>query len=242
MLLPPLIRATFFRRDNRFLVSAFLEDHAVSAHLADPGRLKELLRPGAALWLAQAEAGQGRKTSYDVWLVEHEGVLVCVNSRAPNQLLEEALRAGFLAGEGWNLRREVRLGESRIDFCLERPGSRYWVEAKSVNLVRDGLALFPDAPTLRGRKHMLALAEAAARGEGAAVAFVVQREDAQAFAPNCEVDPAFAEALLEAERRGVQLRAISSQVMLNEICLVREIPVCLGAVGQGRFGRPDPSR
>ncbi|MFH1929829.1 MAG: DNA/RNA nuclease SfsA [Chloroflexota bacterium] len=150
-----LLEATFVARDNRFRATVELNGEYVWAHLANSGRLTELLTPGRRLFLRPATA-QGRRTAYDLVLVDLDGVLVSVDARVPNSLVEEALREGNLASfDGYEtIRREVRWGGSRLDFVLEDQSRRCLIEAKSVTLVKRGVALFPDAPTIRGRRHV----------------------------------------------------------------------------------------
>jgi sugar fermentation stimulation protein A len=122
-------------------------------------------------------------------------------------------------------KREVRLGESRLDFRLSGPAGVEWVEVKSVTLVEDGIARFPDAPTLRGARHVRELAAAARGGGKAAVVFVIQRSDAQGFVPHDEADAAFGVALREAAGAGVGVYAWTCEVSLREIAIARQIPV-----------------
>ena len=148
---PDLQRASFVRRDNRFLVTAILDGREVKAHLANSGRVRELLVPGAALYLALA-AAPGRKTAFDVQLVESAGVLVSADARLPPHLLAERVLASPPDGlDGYDqVSIEVKLGESRIDLRLSAGAEKLYVETKSVTLVTDGVGLFPDAPTARG--------------------------------------------------------------------------------------------
>lgn len=206
--------ATFLTRLNRFVVRARLRDgESVTAHLADPGRLKELLLPGAELRLRPAPTGSERTTRFSVALVRAPApsrVWVSVEAAMANRLAAEILAAGRVrgAGRGHTLKPESRHGRSRFDFLLEKPGlRRLWVEVKSVTFVENGIARFPDAPTVRGRRHVLELAGIARRGERAMVLFIVQRADARLVTPYTSIDPAFAAALGEARRDSVLLRA-----------------------------------
>jgi len=188
-------------------------DGVVSAHLADPGRLRELLVPGAELRLLPAASGTERATRFTVVLVRSSArpfAWVGVETARANRLAERLLAAGAIAGVpvGSRVRREVAYGRSRFDFLLERPGRRsVLVEVKSVTLVVDGVGRFPDAPTARGARHLRELARAGRRDQRAAVLFVVQRHDARAVAPHPAIDPGFARALAAAARAGVVLRA-----------------------------------
>jgi len=198
----------------------------VWAYLPNSGRLEELLKPRQQVFLRRAST-PGRKTAYDLLLVDLEGVLVSADARLPNLLVEEALREGTLPPfEGYAaIRREVEYGESRLDFALEGKGQRCLIEVKSVTLVRRGVALFPDAPTLRGRRHVEELRQAVAQGERAAIIFVVQRKDADAFAPNDGADRAFGSALRCAVEEGVEVYAYACRVSWHEVRLDRPLKV-----------------
>lgn len=227
MRLPPLIPARFLRRENRFRVTVEREGAPVAAHLPNSGRLTELLTPGRVCWLAD-RAAPHRKTDFDLTLVEYAGVLVSVDARLPNRLFAEAFDAGALApfAAYTDLAREVRRGGSRLDFRLSGGGAALcWVEVKSVTLVEDGLARFPDAPTARGARHVEELARIAAGGERAAVVFVVQRSDARRFAPHDDADPAFGRALRDAAARGVAVRAWTCTVTRERVEIDQAIPV-----------------
>ena len=228
-----LIPATFVKRDNRFRVTVQVEGHLVWAHLPNSGRLRELLVPGQRVLLAPAQA-PGRLTSYDLLMVDLDGTLVSIDARLPSRLLYEALRANRLeefAGYA-EVRREVTYGQSRLDLALEGgpDGERCFIEAKSVTLVEDGVALFPDAPTQRGRRHLGELARARAEGQRAAVVFVVQRDDATSFSPHDEADPAFGRALREAAQAGVEVYAYKCRVSEEEVALDAPLPVAILAI------------
>ena len=167
-----------------------------------------------------------RRTPYDLLLVHHQGRLVGVDARLPPALLCEAICSGHLAPFSFveRVQREVRLGTSRIDLLLTGPQGRCYVEAKSVNLVEKGIALFPDAPTARGVRHLLEIAGAAAAGVRAAVVFVIQRDDAAGLRPHVEADPLFAETLRGAAS-SVQVLAYRCHVSRAEVILAERVPV-----------------
>ena len=221
-----LVEARFIRRVNRFLAVVELNGREESVHVANSGRLRELFLPGASLWLKSA-AGPGRKTSYDLALVEAAGTLVSADARLPNALVAEAAAAGTLDGIGAPsaIVRESTFGESRFDLMLEHENGRQYVEVKSVTLVETGVGLFPDSPTLRGAKHLNTLAEAVRSGNRAAVVFVVQRPDANAVATNDPADPVLAEAFRRAVASGVDPLAYRCQVSIEEISLDRQLPI-----------------
>lgn len=237
-----LVAARFVRRDNRFRVTVEMEGRLTAAHLPNSGRLGELLTPGRLVWLRPA-SNPNRRTRYDMLLVEHAGTLVSVDARLPNPLVHEALLAGRLPPFAAYpiIHREVRRGESRLDFLLEGEDRRCWVETKSVTLVEDGLALFPDAPTVRGRRHLAALRETLADGDRAVVLFVVQRADAVAFAPHPTADPAFAAALREAQAAGVEVYACGCRVSHVGIWLDKLLPCSLSDDPDVRKSSPLPA-
>ncbi|MDK2784958.1 MAG: sugar fermentation stimulation protein [Bacillota bacterium] len=228
-LLPPLIKGRFIARPNRFLALVELAGQEERAHVADPGRLKELLVPGAGVYVAPAER-PGRRTAYDLRLVEGPAGLVAVDSRVPNRLVGRALAAGIwpeFAGYAC-LKEEPHAGGGRFDFLLtggRRPDC--YIEVKGCTLVADGTALFPDAPTARGARHVRELAALAQSGRRAAVVFVIQRADATAFRPHAALDPLFTAELREAAAKGVEVRAFRCRVSTAAIALDREVPICL---------------
>lgn len=208
-----LVRARFIARPNRFLLRCSLDRPpdfpVVEVHLADSGRLGELLVPGRLIWL-QPEKGTERKTRWTAVFCERpDGKgLVSVNSTLPNRLVGKALGAGALAElAGWSLvRPEYTLGNSRWDFLLEKEGRKLLLEVKGVTLVRDGIAYFPDAITARGAKHLNELARLAREGEWETAAlFLLQRDDAELIRAAREIDPHFSAALAGAQRAGVRI-------------------------------------
>ncbi len=218
--LPSTVVGRFVRRENRFRVTVEVGGNVESAHLPNSGRLSELLTPGRRCYLVPRPS-PSRRTPYDLLLVVYRGVLVSVDARLPNPLFAEAVAKGWLtafAGAA-HIEREVRYGRSRMDFRLDGPGGVCWVETKSVTLVERGVALFPDAPTARGRRHLEELIALVREGQRAAVVFVVQRPDATAFAPNARADPAFAHALAEAAALGVEVYAHRCRVTREAISI-----------------------
>jgi sugar fermentation stimulation protein A len=223
------VEGRFLTRDNRFRVTAQVGGREVWAHLPNSGRLGELLVPGRRAILVERLAA-GRKTGYDLSLIEYEGRWVSVDARLPNDLVGEALVAGRiepLAGYT-TIRREVTHGRSRFDFSLESPERLpCLVEVKSITLVVDGLGCFPDAVTLRGRRHVTELAQAVGSGYRAAVLFCVQRGDAVGVRPHGESDPEFARALRHAVAQGVEVFAYACRVEPGKVALSHRLPVHL---------------
>lgn len=227
-----LQEAVFVERPNRFLVRCrpLGQDEPVDAHLADPGRLRELLIPGVRIWLLPA-SGAKRKTRWTALLVESPDRrgLISVDTRIPNRLIGHALAQSAIEEfEEWELRRaEATLGRSRIDFLLGREdGRQLALEVKSVTLVEGGVGLFPDAVTARGARHARELAHLAQQdGWSAAILFVIQREDVRRFRAARELDPVFADALDEARARGVRIVARRCRIGLDRVTLGGTVPV-----------------
>ena len=227
-----LVEGLFLERLNRFAALVEVAGEAVMCHVANSGRMRELLVPGYRVLLKPC-TGEHRKTQFDLALVElGSGLgssLSSADARLPNALVAEALEMGCLPQfqEYPQVRREVTFGESRLDLLLEGRAGRCYIETKSVTLVVDGVGLFPDAPTIRGAKHMGSLAQAVAAGHRAAAIFVVQRDDVSAFATNDEADPAFGTAFREALAAGVEAFAYSCRVSERAICLSYPLPIQL---------------
>jgi sugar fermentation stimulation protein A len=204
--------AQFVRRLNRFVAQVRLEDgKLVQAHLANTGRMSELLVNGAACLIRPA-GGTSRKTAWDLLFIDHQGRWVCLAAVMANDLvagwLERGLIDAFGRVTGW--RREVKRGSSRFDFALDTEAGLRLVEVKSVNLVVAGRANFPDAPTVRGLHHVQQLTEIAASGGLAGVVFVTMGQDVEGLSFNKDSDPAFAQAMLQARQAGVVIAAYAA--------------------------------
>ncbi len=222
-----LVEATFLDRPNRFLVRAVLDGTIVEAHLADRGRLAETLVPHARLVLARA-SGATRKTQFQAVAAWRSGALASVDTQLPNRLVEAALRARALPpfARYDRVRPEAKRGASRFDFEVSNAAlERCTIEVKSVGLEIDGIGLFPDAPTTRGRRHLDELAALARGGEPAAVVFVVPSARARAMRVHTAIDPDFAEGLVTAAAAGVTILAYACPLTLAGIELGPRIPV-----------------
>ncbi len=233
--------ATFLERPNRYRIVAQLHENnqIINAHCPDPGRLRELLIPGVTVHVSPA-SHRARKTAYDLRFVEHpeHGQLVSLDTRQPNQIFQEGLEIGFFPPFlGYQtMQREVTLPHlpehrgvhSRIDYRLiDAAGQPCWIEIKSASLVEDRCARFPDAPTERGRRHLLELTELTQSGTRTAIVFIVQRPDADRLRPKWESDPAFGHALVAAHAAGVEIYAYTCILTLHAVTLKQAIPVDL---------------
>ena len=208
---PNMVQGRFLARPNRFVAHVELNGKMEICHVKNTGRCRELLRPGAAVW-CQHHDDPLRKTAWSLITVQKGNRLVNMDSQVPNRAAREYLERGGLGFVPEFVKPEQTFGQSRFDLYYEAGDRKGFVEVKGVTLEEDGVARFPDAPTERGCKHLRELQAAAAQGYEAWVLFVIQMPDIRWFEPNDPRDPAFGEALRQAARNGVQVRAVSCQV------------------------------
>ena len=219
-------RGKFVDRPNRFIAHVETEEGVQTVHVKNTGRCRELLLPGATVYLERG-AGEKRKTAYDLIAVEKGSRLINMDSQAPNRVFEEwVLAGGFLPGIR-AVQREYFFGESRLDFCLQTESGRHFVEIKGVTLEENGVVRFPDAPTERGIKHLRELQRAVKEGDAASVVFVIQMADVSRFEPNDATHPAFGEALREAAACGVGVYAFDCDVAPDRLSIRNPVPVSL---------------
>ena len=227
--------ARFVSRPNRFVARVELDGGVETVHVKNTGRCRELLVPGARVWLSRGQ-NPGRKTAWDLVAVEKETprgpLLINLDSQAPNAVFGEYARAGLFLPETEAVRAEVREGDSRLDFAITAAGARHLIEVKGVTLEEDGHCLFPDAPTLRGAKHLRELARLAREGVCAHLVFVVQMAGMRDVAPNAAADPAFARALWEAREAGVRLHALSCAVTPDSLSIAGALPILVPVPGE----------
>ncbi len=236
MFYPNTMIGTFLSRPNRFLAHVMLDGREVVCHVKNTGRLRELLLPGTSVIVQYHPdaAATGRKTEYSLIKVAKGDVWVNIDSQAPNQaafewLCELQMNSDHPVFCPQNIRREVRYGDSRFDlsFIDALTGKPWLMEVKGVTLDVNGTAMFPDAPTERGVKHLDELVHAVHDGFGAAVLFVIQMKGISAFSPNTERHPAFAEALKRAYEHGVHILAYDCIVTEDALQIDQLIPVIL---------------
>lgn len=223
----PLIPARFLERRQRFLALVELPDQQrVWVHVPNSGALTGCAYPGQEILLTR-DARPGRKTDYTWRFVRGAAGWICIDTLVPNRLVAEALAAGSLPGlpVPRQVRAEVTIPQgSRLDFVLEVEGKLLFMEIKSVTWVEDGVALFPDGVTSRGRRHLEHLQELAAQGHQAWNVFVVQREDARLLRPAAAIDPAYAKALAAVAARGVNIMVFQEKIEPPEITLASLLP------------------
>jgi len=226
----PLISARFLSRPNRFITLVNIEGNIVKSHLADPGRLKELLIKDAKLYLSAKPHGSLRKTDYSTILIEHAGQLISLVTTLPNRFVLESFKDNSIPvlKQFTLIKPEIKYERHRFDFLLkDKMGNPFYLEVKSVTFVDQGVAKFPDAVTARGWSHVKTLTSMAEAGIGAGILFVCQRDDAKEFRPMWERDPKFAQALLNAKNSGVKVWCITTSITKTEMTISAEIPVHL---------------
>lgn len=221
-------KAIFLERKNRFVAKVELEGQIESVHVPNTGRCKELLVPGATVFLNKSSNGT-RKYPYTLYEVIKNGMYVHIDSAGANRLVEEALNKRSIKGleRIENLEREKNYSNSRFDFKFDYCGKACYMEVKGVTLEMDGKAYFPDAPTLRGARHVRELIEAKKQGFDSFIMFVIQMKGPDSFSPYYERDPQFAEALVVAKNAGVNILAYDCNVCPGNVFLDSRIPVCL---------------
>ena len=231
MIYPSVRRGQFLTRPNRFIAHVELDGAPVVCHVKNTGRCRELLVPGHTVWLAEGDS-PARKTKYDLIGVEKptpRGLLpVNMDAQAPNRVFGEWAAGGGLGFLPSPLRPETRFGDSRFDFYWEDgPDRRGFWEIKGVTLEEDGVARFPDAPTLRGVKHLEELIRAREAGYETGVCFVVQMPGMRWVEPNDATHPQFGQALRRAARAGVQVLALGCRVEPDRLEITGDVPVKL---------------
>ena len=219
-------QGVFLSRPNRFIAHVETGGGVEVCHVKNTGRCRELLVPGAPVWLTES-ANPARRTRFDLVAVQKGDRLINMDAAAPNRVFGEVLAAGLLLPSPTLIRPETRFGDSRLDFYVENRSSRAFCEVKGVTLERDGVALFPDAPTERGVKHLKELVKCVEAGFLAWAVFIVQMRDVRYFTPNRATHPAFADALRAASDAGVRLLCLDCRVTPDSITARGEVKIVL---------------
>ncbi|PIE68486.1 MAG: DNA/RNA nuclease SfsA [Deltaproteobacteria bacterium] len=220
------LTARFVRREKRFCVEARLDGQRVWTHTNNPGSMLGLLRPGMEVLLSPA-ANPARKFPYTLELVRPSQEWIGVNTLTPNRMLKKVWEQGLLPElrDYETFTSEARIGDSRLDARLDGSRGSFWIEAKNVTMVEDGVACFPDAVTTRGQKHLGELIRLARQGVRVGCFYLVQRSDGGCFGPADFIDPVFARLFYEALASGVEMLAYVAQVSRKGIGLGRRLPL-----------------
>ena len=214
----------FISRPNRFIAEVEMQDGRKTVHVKNTGRCRELLVPGAAVYLEKS-AAPGRKTDYDLVAVQKDGKIVNMDSLAPNRTVHEWIASGKYFKDVTLIKPESFYKDSRFDFYVEAGTRKIYIEVKGVTLEKDRTALFPDAPSDRALKHVEELIEAVGKGFEGYVIFVIQMKGPERFMPNREAQPEFADALQRAKEAGVHILAYDCSVSADEIELCEPVEV-----------------
>ncbi len=232
--LPPLIKGKLVKRYKRFLADIELESgEVVTAHCPNSGSMKGCACPGSDAWISQS-TNPKRKLKYTWELTRVDGTFIGINTLVPNRLVRASVENHLIPElSGYSrVRSEVKTSEhTRLDLMLEDDnGKRCFMEIKNCTLVENGVARFPDAVTTRGQKHIQELVALAANGHRAVLFFLVQRTDAYAFTPAADIDPEYAEKLMQARLKGVEIivRDVAFDLDVNPalIRLDRSLNLC----------------
>lgn len=220
-------KAVLIDRPNRFLGRVHLDGRVIEVFIPNPGRMYELMVPGNEVFLRE-NSGPHRKTDYDMIGLEYNGVLVSIDSNLPNRFIKRLLLSHELSffKDYDTVTPEPHAYGGRFDFKLTGANKSSFIEVKSCTLIEEGRAIFPDAPTTRGARHLRHLAVALNEGHvnRAAVIFVIQRPDADVFSPNDNTDPKFGDALRFAHANGVEIYPLVTQVVNWDLKLIKQIP------------------
>lgn len=223
-----LQEAIFVKRENRFCAEVQLNGKLTKAHVPNSGRMRELLVPGATVWVQPAiDAKETRKTAYTLVLAQQNERYICLHAHVANEIMAFWLQHNILPefAEATRIEREKTFGASRMDFRLCRENRYCYVEVKSVNLLEGDTARFPDAPTARGSKHLRELIACKEAGLDAAVVFLVMGNNAKQFAPNWKTDTVFAETLALAQSYGVEVYVYTCEITLKGVYYTGRIPI-----------------
>lgn len=222
----PLVRGTLIRRYKRFLADVQLESgEIVTAHCTNSGSMKTCIEEGAPVYLTPVNDPK-RKTKFTWEMIFINDDWVGINTSVPNVLAFEAIRDGKIEQlKGYtNVKREVTFGDSRFDVFAENSQEKCFVEVKNVTMKEGDFALFPDAVTTRGKKHLETLIKVKKEGIRAAMLYVIQRMDVEKFGPAKEIDPDYSAALKKAYASGVEVIPVQAKVTPEEIEIVKELP------------------
>ena len=215
-----VIKGEFISRPNRFIAKVLIDGAEHTVHVKNTGRCKELLIKGATVYLEKSQ-NPARKTAYDLIAAQKKttngNILINMDSQIPNAVATEWLKNSDLFPKNTTFKREVFYKNSRFDIYAENENTKAFIEVKGVTLEKDGVAMFPDAPTLRGVKHINELIDAKQNGFDAYIIFIIQMKGVNFFTPNYETHKEFGEALKKAQKSGVKILCLDCNVTSDSI-------------------------
>lgn len=226
-----ITKGIFLKRPNRFIAQVEIDGKLHTVHVKNTGRCKEILKENTTVYLTRSDNPK-RKTEYDLVVAEkhrdnQHSMLINIDSQIPNDVAEELLKNGKIFSPDAVIKREVKQGNSRFDFYIEDKGKKAFLEVKGVTQETNTVALFPDAPTERGLKHIEELISLKKAGFDAYILFVIQMKEISFMKPNDHTHKAFGDALRKAEKEGVKILAFDCIVTPDSIVADKEIPVNL---------------
>lgn len=221
-----VIEAKFIKRPNRFIAHVLVDGKEEIVHVRNTGRNREILVEGTKVILEKSK-NPDRKTAYSLIAAYKGDMLINIDSQIPNAVVFEGIINNKISAlqNVNNIKREVTYGNSRFDIYFEKENSKGFIEVKGVTLEEDGLAMFPDAPTERGRKHIEEMAAPVANGYEGFIIFLIQMKGVKAFSSNFSMDPKFSEELRKAAYSGVKVLAYDSIVKKDEIIISDPVEV-----------------
>ncbi|SNX54316.1 DNA/RNA nuclease SfsA [Thermoanaerobacterium sp. RBIITD] len=224
----PIIKGKFIKRINRFEAYVDIDGEVTLTHVPNTGRCKEIFIPGATVIL-EKRLKPGRKTPYEIEFVYKGERLISIDSQVPNKVVLENIKGEKISQfRGYDIiEREKTFGNSKFDIMLLNDNEIFYIEVKGVTLEENGIAMFPDAPTERGTKHMMELKKVKENGMRAAVVFLIQMDDIEYFTPNIKTDKKFTDALRDAVNTGVEAYAFCCDVKENYIDIKDEVEIKL---------------
>lgn len=223
-----MIEAVFINRPNRFIANVLIDGKMEKVHVKNTGRCKEILQEGTTVFLEKSK-NPNRKTKYSLISAYKDKMLINIDSQVPNDVVYSSINSNKIP-ELKNvelLKKEVRYQNSRFDLYYEKGEEKGFIEVKGVTLETNGTAMFPDAPTTRGTKHILELIQSLKEGYNSYIFFLIQMADIQYFKPNYLMDKDFSKALVLAKKEGVNVLAYNSIVTEDEIYLDEKVQVLI---------------
>ncbi|NBI07275.1 DNA/RNA nuclease SfsA [Senegalia massiliensis] len=222
-----VVKGIFLKRPNRFIAQVLIDGKEETVHVKNTGRCKELLVPGANIILEDCSHNKNRKTKYSLIAVWKNDILVNMDSQVPNKVVYDAIIQNNIKKLlNLNLvKREVTYGNSRYDIYFENENEKGFIEIKGVTLENNDIAMFPDAPTLRGTKHVLEMIDAVKNGYRGIIFFLIQMKGPKVFRLNKEMDKKFSDAVKFANEKGVEVLVYDSIVTENSISIGSQIKI-----------------